>query len=177
MGLDDRDEDERGDGPRGRGRERRRSPVDDEIAAFIDDLLYGRGREFLKAARGHAADYAHRRKGDAARSVEDIARSLRDSGHAFDDRPHIRDFVDAAALGLENLADDIRTRSFRDIYGAAEDFARERPVLVAAAAGLAGFILARWLTGPRREPSHGRAPFRPGGDDKPRGDQWSAYDE
>lgn len=145
-------------------RERRRSPVDDEIAAFIDDLLYGRGREFLKTARGHAADYAHRRKGDAARSVEGIARSLRDSGHAFDDRPNIRDFVDAAALGLEHLADDIRTRSFRDMADAAEGFARERPVLVAAAAGLAGFVLARWLTRSR----HG---------DKSRRDEWSAYDE
>lgn len=167
MGLGDRDEDGR-DGARGDRRERRRSPVDDEIARFLDDLLSGRGREFIEAARDHAADYAARRKGDAARSVADIARSLRDSGHAFDDRPHIRDFVDAAALGLENLADDIRTRSFRDMVDDAEDFARQRPLLVAAAAGLAGFALARWLTRPRLE----SAPARPYPDD-----EWSEPDD
>lgn len=167
MGLGDRDEDGR-DGARGGRRERRRSPVDDEIARFLDDLLSGRGREFIEAARDHAADYAARRKGDAARSVADIARSLRDSGHAFDDRPHIRDFVDAAALGLENLADDIRTRSFRDMVDDAEDFARQRPLLVAAAAGLAGFALARWLTRPRLE----SAPARPYPDDA-----WSEPDD
>lgn len=174
MGLGDRDEDGR-DGARGGRRERRRSPVDDEIARFLDDLLSGRGREFIEAARDHAADYAARRKGDAARSVEDIARSLRDSGHAFDDRPHIRDFVDAAALGLENLADDIRTRSFRDMVGGVEDFARKRPLLVAAAAGLAGFALARWMTRPRLESAPVRphsAPVRPYPDD-----EWSEPDD
>ena len=125
------------------------APFEDDIARFLDALFSGQGREFIEAVRDHATDFAHRRKGDAARSVEDIARSMRASGHAFDDRPHIRDFVDAAALGLENLADDIRTRSFRQIYGEVEDFARKRPLLVATAAGLAGFLVARWLARPR----------------------------
>jgi hypothetical protein len=168
MALHDRGEDGRDDGrgDRDRDRARRHSPFDDEIAAFIDDLLFGRGREFLEAARGHAADYAQRRKGDAARSVADIARSLRASGHAFDDRPHIRDFVDAAALGLENLADDIRNRSFREMYGEVEHFARRRPLLVAAAAGLAGFAIARWLTRPRPHVASSRPPSsRPPPDD------------
>ena len=180
MGLGDRGEDGREEA-RGYRRARRHSPVDDEIAAFIDDLLSGRGREFFEAVRGHAADYAHRRKGDAARSVADIARSLRDSGHAFDDRPHIRDFVDAAALGLENLADDIRTRSFRDMAGEVEHFARKRPFLVAAAAGLAGFALARWLTRPRPPSPHPPSPrppsSRPPPDDVADIYEWSDPDD
>ncbi len=112
-----------------------------EAAAAATD----RGREFIASARDQAAGYVDRRKDSAAQSVEDIASSLRESGSAFDDRPNVKAFVDSAAEGLESLAEEIRDRSFAELYADVEEFARRRPTAFAAAAGIAGFMLARFL--------------------------------
>ncbi len=117
----------------------------EELREDLSEAVSGRGRAFLDAARKHAADYAESRKAGAAQSVEEVAHSLRESGRAFEDTPHIRAFVDSAAAGLEDLASDIRDRDFADLYAEVEDFARRRPAAVAAGAGIAGFLVARFL--------------------------------
>lgn len=104
-----------------------------------------RGSEFVYQARDRAAEYVERRKDSAAQSVEDIASTLRETGQSLDDRPNVRMFVDSAADGLETLADEIRERSLVEMVSDMEDFARRRPATFAAAAGIAGFVLARFL--------------------------------
>lgn len=103
------------------------------------------GSAFIDGARDRASDYLERRKESAVQSIDDVAHTLRDSGETFEDRPNIRLFVDSAADGLEHLADEIRDRSFIEIYADVEEFARRRPTLFAGAAGVAGFMLARFL--------------------------------
>lgn len=127
------------------------------------EVAIERGRGFAAAARTHALNYADSRKSEAARSVTDLARSLRDSGHTFDDRPNVKAFFDSAADGLDDLAGQIKTRSFDDFYAEAEAFARRSPVTVAAATFAAGFLLARFV---KASGEHG-APAR-GLDDGPR---------
>jgi hypothetical protein len=105
----------------------------------------GRGRDFLHSARGQATDYVGRRKEDMAQSVADVATSLRDTGATFEDRPHIKAFVDSAADGLEQFADSIRDRSFGELYDDVEVIMRRRPATVAAASLAAGFLFARFL--------------------------------
>lgn len=117
----------------------------DDLSDAVHETVTGRGREFLEAAKRHAAEYASSRKAGAAHSVEDVAHSLRESGRAFEDTPHIRAFVDSAAEGLENFASDIRDRPLDDLYADAEDFARRHPVIIASGAGLAGLMIARFF--------------------------------
>lgn len=104
-----------------------------------------RGRGFAAAARKHALSYVDERKGEAARSVSDLAKSLRDSGKTFDDRPNIRAFFDSAAEGLDDLSGSIERRSLDDFYAEAEAFARRSPATVAVATFAAGFLLARFV--------------------------------
>lgn len=103
------------------------------------------GRHLIGTAREQATTFADRQKDEAAQSVADLATSLRSTGETFDGRPNIQAFVDSAADGLESLADSIRERSFIELYGEAERFARERPVAVGAATVVAGFLLARFI--------------------------------
>ena len=88
------------------------------------------GYAFVNSARDRAADYVERRKESAVQSIDDVAHTLRESSQGFDDRPNIRLFVDSAADGLENLADEIRERSFVEVYSDLEQFARRRPTPV-----------------------------------------------
>ncbi|HSP25567.1 MAG TPA: hypothetical protein VLQ65_10345 [Saliniramus sp.] len=117
----------------------------EDLSDAVHETVAGRGREFIEAAKRHAAEYAAGRKDGAARSVEDVAHSLRESGRAFEDTPHIRAFVDSAAVGLENFAADIRDRPLDDLYADAEDFARRHPVAIATGASLAGLMIARFF--------------------------------
>jgi hypothetical protein len=103
------------------------------------------GRHLIGTAREQATTFADRQKDEAAQSVADLATSLRSTGETFEGRPNIQAFVDSAADGLESLADSIRERSFIELYGEAERFARERPVAVGAATVVAGFLLARFI--------------------------------
>ncbi|WP_349370445.1 hypothetical protein [Salinarimonas sp.] len=115
------------------------------------------GYAFMNSARDRAADYVERRKESAVQSIDDVATSLRESSDNFDDRPNIRLFIDSAADGLENLADEIRERSFVEVYSDMEQFARRRPAMFATAAGVAGFMIARFLKSSAEEVEHRRA--------------------
>ena len=116
-----------------------------DAARDIADEAQERGSEFGYQARDRAAEYVERRKDSAAQSVEDIATTLRETGGTLEDRPNVRMFVDSAADGLEMLADEIRERSLVEMVSDMEEFARRRPATFAAAAGVAGFVLARFL--------------------------------
>jgi hypothetical protein len=103
------------------------------------------GRGLLDAVRLQAQDYVETRKGDAARSVHDLARSLRNSGRDMGDKPNVRAFFDSAADGLEQLGTSIERRSLGDFYNEAESLARRAPVAVAVGTFVAGLIAARFI--------------------------------
>ena len=118
------------------------------IASAATDLAgvaLEQGRNLLGTARDQATGLADHQKDMAAQSVADLATSLRNTGGTFEGRPNIQAFVGSAADGLESLADSIRDRSFVELYGEAERFARERPVAIGAGAVVAGFLLARFI--------------------------------
>lgn len=127
------------------------APRAESLDALKDDVgglanaAVARGLSFVDAAKGQAQDYAEQRKGDAARSVGDLAKVLRESGKGFEDRPNIRAVMDSAAEGLDGLAGTIRDRSFAELYADAERVARARPAAVAVAGAVAGFLVARFV--------------------------------
>lgn len=103
------------------------------------------GRALYESAKGQAASFADQRKDDAAQSVADLATTLRDTGRTFDDRPNIQAFVGSAADGLDQLAGNLRDRSFVELYGEVERYARRSPIAVAAGAAIVGFLVARFI--------------------------------
>ena len=115
------------------------------VASDIADVALEQGRNLLDTARGQATSFADGRKDDAAQSIADLASSLRDSGKTFEGRPNIQAFMGSAAEGLEQLAGGIRQRSFAELYGEAETYAKSRPVAFGAATIAAGFFLARFI--------------------------------
>jgi hypothetical protein len=102
------------------------------------------GRHILDSAREQATGYVDQRKDDLAQSVADLANTLRESGGSFD-QPSIRAIVESAAGGLEQLADNIRARSFGGIIDDVEAMVRRRPAAAAIATMAAGFLLARFV--------------------------------
>jgi ABC-type transporter Mla subunit MlaD len=103
------------------------------------------GRQFIDSAKEQAAGYVDQRKDEVAQSVQGLAQSLRDACKQFDDRPNIRAFTDSAADGLEQFAENIRSRSFNELFEEVEDVVRRRPGAIAASAMAAGFLLARFI--------------------------------
>lgn len=116
-----------------------------EIAAGLADAAKEQTKSLLDAAKGTATSFADQRKDRAAQTISGIANSIRESGGGFEDQPNIGAFVGSAADGLEQLASSIRDRSFAELYGDVEDFARRQPIAVGAAALLGGFLLARFI--------------------------------
>jgi hypothetical protein len=133
-----------------RGPEAEWDAMRDDVSDMVGAAA-GRGRDFLNSARGQATDYVGRRKDDIAQSVTDVASSLRETGATFEDRPHIKAFVDSAADGLEQFAESIREKSFGDIYDDIETVMRRRPATAAAASLAAGFLFARFLKASAQE--------------------------
>lgn len=119
-----------------------------DLASAAGDLAsvaLEQGRTLIGTARGQATGFVDRRKDDAAQTVGDLANSLRATGDQFEGRANIQAFVGSAADGLEQLASSIRERSVGELYGEFETYARARPVAVAAASVVAGFLLARFI--------------------------------
>ncbi|CAA2160487.1 MULTISPECIES: hypothetical protein [Methylobacterium] len=109
-------------------------------------------RGFTAALREQAQDYTGKRKADAARVVSDVGDAIRGTGASFDGLPQLKAFFDQAALGVDELAEDIGRRSFSEMYDEVQAAARRRPALTAAAAMLAGFALYRLINAPGIRP-------------------------
>ncbi|MDP4003672.1 hypothetical protein [Methylobacterium sp. NEAU K] len=109
------------------------------------DPGFGEARGFADALRDQAQGYVDKRKADAARMVSDVGDAIRVTGASFDGLPQLREFFDQAALGVDELAEDISRRSFSEMYDEVHAAARRRPALATAAAALAGFALFRLL--------------------------------
>jgi hypothetical protein len=119
-----------------------------EVSGSLSDLKDAateHGKTLLEGAKQQATSLVDRQKDNAALTVFEFASSLRETGKGFEERPNIQAFVHTAADGLEKLATGLQDRSFVDLYGEAEDYARRSPLIVGAAALGAGFLLARFI--------------------------------
>ncbi len=112
----------------------------------------GQAQSFADALRGQTQGYVERRKADAARVVSDVGEAIRGTGTNFDGLPQLKAFFDQAALGVDELADDIARRSFGEMYDEVHAAIRRRPALATAAAVLAGFALFRAMNASRIRP-------------------------
>lgn len=117
-----------------------------------DDPSLGDALGLADALREQTQGYVEKRKADAARVVSDVADAIRGGGAGFDGYPQVKAFFDQAALGVDELAEDIVRRSFGELYDEVRAAVRRRPAVAAAAAALAGFALFRIVSTPQGPP-------------------------
>lgn len=97
-----------------------------------------------------------------AEDLGTLARSMRQAAQSFEERDSrlAADYAQAAACGVEKLADYLQEKDLGRIVDDVEDFARRRPAVVLGGAFAAGFFLARLFKNAAR--SSGRQTTRPG---------------
>ena len=116
------------------------------------DPGFGEAQNLANAVRDQAQGYVDKRKADATRIVSDVSDAIRDTGSSFEGLPQLKAFFDHAALGVDELAQDISRRSFTEMYDEVHAAVRRRPTLATAAVALAGFALFRIMNAPRVRP-------------------------
>ena len=117
--------------------------------SHADDPNLGDAPGFADALREQTQGYVEKRKADTARVVSDVADAIRGGGAGLDGYPQVKAFFDQAALGVDELAEDIARRSFGELYDEVRAAVRRRPAVAAAAAVLAGFALFRIVSTPQ----------------------------
>ena len=142
-----------------------------EDVGELAETAMEQGRHIFDSAREQATGYVDQRKDQLAQSVADLANTLRESGGGFD-QPSIRAIVESAAGGLEQVAENIRARSFGDMVDNVETMVRRRPAVAAVATMTVGFLLARFVkasseaarsAGRSSRPSGGAGQWQPHG--------------
>jgi len=113
---------------------------------------FGDRRSFAEALRDQTQGYVGKRKADAARIVSDVGDAIRDTGTNVDGLPQLKEFLEQAALGVDELAETISRRSFGELYAEVHAAVRRRPGLATAAALLAGLALIRTLNSQKGSP-------------------------
>jgi hypothetical protein len=105
------------------------------------------GSDLVGAVCDNAVSMLDAQRGRAADQIAAVGEALRRSAQSFDSTSGIAvtDYADRAAERIEDFADTMRNRSWSDLAGDAEDFARRWPLAFAASAIGIGFIAGRFL--------------------------------
>ena len=105
------------------------------------------GSDLVGAVCDNAVSMLDTQRGRAADQIAAVGEALRRSAQSFDSTSGIAvtDYADRAAERIEDFADTMRNRSWSDLAGDAEDFARRWPLAFAASAIGIGFVAGRFL--------------------------------
>jgi hypothetical protein len=93
-----------------------------------------------------ASTLTRSRKETEARRLKDISLATREFGATLDDFPHLRAYADAAADGIDSVADYVEATELQDMVSDLADMARSQPLATMAltiAAGVAAAQIAR----------------------------------
>jgi hypothetical protein len=105
------------------------------------------GSDLVGAVCDNAVAMLDTQRGRAADQIAAVGEALRRSAQSFDSASGtaVTDYADRAAERIEDFADTMRNRSWNDLAGDAEDFARRWPLAFAASAIGIGFVAGRFL--------------------------------
>lgn len=93
----------------------------------------------------------HEQKSAGADAVGDLARAAKGAADNFQDRaPELANMVRNVADRVEGVSNDIRDRSLNDLITSVTEFASARPMAFLGCGVLAGVVLSRLLSGPKR---------------------------
>lgn len=109
------------------------------------------GNQLFDDALSMASTLTRSRKQSEARRLKDISAATREFGVTLGDFPHLRSYADAAAEGMENIADYVEETELQDMVSDLAAMARRQPLATIAltiAAGIAAAQLARTIDMP-----------------------------
>jgi hypothetical protein len=148
-------------------------PVDAAPISLTEHLMAARARTARKAngnslfddALSMASTLTRSRKQTEAKRLKDISLATREFSATLEDFPHLRAYADAAADGIDSVADYVEETELQDMVSDLADMARRQPLATMAltiAAGVAAAQIARTMDMPRHRPgrSRRRAPAR-----------------
>jgi hypothetical protein len=125
------------------------------------------GNNLFDDALSMASTLTRGRKQTEAKRLKDISLATREFSATLEDFPHLRSYADAAADGIDSIADYVEETELQDMVSDLADMARRQPIATIAltiAAGVAAAQIARGMEMPNRRPaaarSRRRAPAR-----------------
>jgi len=105
------------------------------------------GNQLVGAVRESATSMMDEQRSRAADQIASIAGMVRNSVQSLDRQSAgtICQYADDTARQIDNFAETLRTRSWGELAGDVEDFARRWPMMFMASAIATGFIAGRFL--------------------------------
>jgi hypothetical protein len=129
----------------------------EEAAAQIAEVAKKAAQAAIRAVSAQASEVAsnvtdelsataNMEKDRGAAAMRGFAKAIRTAAGELDAQsPEIARHFRGAAGSVEDLSDNLRSRSVRDLFTAATDLARNQPAAFFAGAVVAGFALSRFL--------------------------------
>jgi hypothetical protein len=114
-------------------------------AGLEEEELAGESRKLLHTGRRLATTWLDSRKAAVAQKLHDTSEGLRKFGATFEEEPNIREYIEAAADGLDDASLEIDRHDIEDLVRSAEDASRQQPLAVFGGAMVAGLLLSRLL--------------------------------
>lgn len=105
-------------------------------------------QNILKEGQAKAEEFLDERKSNIAKQVESFAEVSRNAANDLRDRDQAMaaDWIDVAANGVEDMANQFRDSDLRGVYDQMSGFARRQPAVFIAGAALLGFAAARFAS-------------------------------
>jgi hypothetical protein len=114
------------------------------------------GNRLFDDALSMASTLTRSRKQTEAKRLKDISLATREFSATLEDFPHLRSYADAAADGIDSIADYVEETELQDMVSDLADMARRQPIATIAltiAAGVAAAQIARGMDMPKRRPA------------------------
>lgn len=92
-----------------------------------------------------ASTWLGSQKSAIAQRLHDAALGLRNFSASLDDRPNLREYVQAAADGIDTLSEEVERRELEELVRNTEDVIRRQPAAVFAGLFLTGLLVTRMM--------------------------------
>lgn len=92
-----------------------------------------------------ASTWLGSQKSTIAQRLHDAALGLRNFSGNLEDRPNLREYVQAAADGIDTLSEEVERRDLEELARSAEDAIRRQPAAVFAGLLITGALIARMM--------------------------------
>jgi len=125
------------------------SGVTDDLTRVAKDNAAQLGetaRQFANSAKDKVGEAATERKSVGADYINSIAQATGQAAQAFDsDLPQAAQYIRRASEQIKGVADAVRERDVRELFGEVQELARKQPTLFFSGAVILGFAALRFL--------------------------------
>lgn len=110
------------------------------------DEAKGAASSIAEQARARLNDVLGQQKAAGADRIAGVAQAAHSAAGDLDKtNPQMARLVRTAAVNVDRIAEDVRSRDIGQVFSSVADFGRKQPVAFFGGAVLAGFVLSRFL--------------------------------